>query len=145
MFVGFCAVSAQSDKLFVLSQTGSKSFNHRGSHFCFSYSTCPESSRQVSMATFGQSLKGTGLSSIFSSHVFVLRVLFLQSLKNIKSSLQARAAQVTSMCPVDSHAGIFIMEKSVTTVLIFGKLNFFKLCYSKVLCYSKYFMFRQIL
>lgn len=75
---------------------------------------------------------------------FFLRA-FLQSLKNIMSSLQARAAQVTSMCPVDSHARIFIMEKSVTTVLIFGKLNFFKLCYSKVLSYSKYFIFRQIL
>lgn len=49
------------------------------------------------------------------------------------------------MCPADSHAGIFIMEKSVTTALIFDKLNFFKLCYSKVLSYSKYFMFRQTL
>lgn len=49
------------------------------------------------------------------------------------------------MCPADSHAGIFIMEKSVTTALIFDKLKFFKLCYSKVLSYSEYFMFRQIL
>lgn len=99
------------------------------------------------MATSRQSLQGTRseLNFLFPCQsVFVLRA-FLQSHKNIKLFLQARVAQVRSMCPADSRAGIFIMQKSVTTALIFDKLNFFKLCYSKVLSYSKYFIFRQIL